>query len=175
MAILFAWLFIGLGLEVGLGWHSSDYWVMPSHPNAGLLLGILAGLRSIWAIANWHVRPTYGTGGLAWCASVGHAILYGLMLVVPLLALVRWSGMGRDFALYGIVPILWSSTPKPAWEQFVEISCDATHLTLHGWLGWSLLAAIAGHLAMVGVHRFILNDGATAKMLGSSTLNGKNL
>ncbi|WP_312690208.1 cytochrome b/b6 domain-containing protein [Brevundimonas nasdae] len=36
----------------------------------------------------------------------------------------------------------------------------------HGLLAWVLLAAIAGHILMVLVHRFVWKDGVAERMIG---------
>jgi cytochrome b561 len=37
---------------------------------------------------------------------------------------------------------------------------------VHGLLAWVLLAAIAGHILMVLVHRFIWKDDTVGRMIG---------
>ncbi|WP_374046659.1 cytochrome b [uncultured Pseudomonas sp.] len=172
MSILFIWLFAGLYFEIVFGWRSKDSWIVPSHPNLGMLLGVLALVRSIWALLNWKRRTSYGQGRRAVWASAGHSFLYGLMLFGPLLAIVHWIGLGHGFSLYGIIPMFPAGVSKPALVHIVEATCSATSLTLHGWVGWALLATIGGHLVMVGVHCFVWRTGIIVKMIGQHNSHG---
>ena len=80
------------------------------------------------------------------------------MLVVPTLALLRQYGSGRAFAPFGIP--LW-----PASGERIE-ALVAPANAAHGLLAWTLLALIAGHVAMVLLHRFLWRDGTLARMAG---------
>ncbi|THU02777.1 cytochrome b [Lampropedia puyangensis] len=166
MALLFLWQFTGMVLKVTLGLHPRDSWLLGTHAHVGFVLMVLMVLRAIWAIANIHRRPSYGTGFLARCASLGHAALYLLMLLVPLSALVRSWASGRGFNLFNTIPVLSPGTATPAIGQFINGTRETLGASIHGLLGWLLLLIIVGHIGMVILHHWVWKDGTLHKMLG---------
>lgn len=166
MALLFAWQFAGMIFKVLLGWHPRDSWMLGTHSHVGFVLLALMIARALWALANLRNRPPHGTGFIARCAGIGHALLYLLMFLVPALALVRQYGAGRGFSLFNALPVFPAGTQNQALVQFVNGTREALGFTLHGLLGWTLLALIAGHLGMVIVHHFLWKDDTLYKMAG---------
>ena len=79
-------------------------------------------------------------------AKLGHAGLYGLLLLIPALALLRQYGSGRAFEPFGLPLMSGFDGDKIAWMV------EPGNL-LHGVLGWVLLAMIVGHIGMVLLHR----------------------
>lgn len=157
MALLFAWQFIGMGLRLALGRTPLVTFFVGSHASVGLLLLVLVLLRGAWGLANWHRRPPHGSGWVGRAAVLGHAALYLLMLVVPLIALVRAWGSGRALVWFNTVPI-FAAGPKN--EALTAPGA------LHGPLAWVLLALVAGHVAMVVVHRWLWRDDVAERMIG---------
>ncbi|MFZ6763670.1 cytochrome b [Pseudoroseomonas sp. WGS1072] len=159
MAALFAWQFLGMILKVTLGRHPVAGVFVGTHASVGFLLLLLVLARGSWALFNMRWRPQPDRGWLGYAAMAGHLALYALMLIVPALALLRSYGSGRAFAPFGLPlfpgfqggPIGWMVAPGNA---------------LHGWLGWTLLALIAGHVAMVVLHRFVWHDEVLSRMAG---------
>lgn len=157
MALLFLWQFTGMALKELLGRTPvSAFWV-GTHRDVGLLLFVLLVVRAGWGLYNLGRRPHHQAGLFGTLALLGHGALYGLMLVVPSLALMRQYGSGRPFTPFGI-PLMGPSEPI-AW---MRVPADL----VHGPLAWLLLALIAGHVAMALVHRFVWRDGVLARMVG---------
>lgn len=165
MVLLFFWQFLGMGAKVVLDWGPRDSWLVGSHAPMGFALLLVALLRLLWAASQWRRRPSHGRGLIAWAAKAGHVLLYALMLAVPALALMRAYGSGRGFDWLG-----WSVLPaghkQPEWVQWVNSTRDALDMSLHGLLGWAMLALIVGHAAMALVHHFWLKDDTLRKMAG---------
>lgn len=160
MALLFLWQFGGMVAKEVLGRTPlTGFWV-GSHASVGLLLFILLLVRAMWALAQRGRRPAYGDGVIGALARIGHAALYALMLVVPLLALLRMFGSGKPVQFFGVMV-------RPATGRAIDWMTAPANL-LHGTLAWLLLLLIAGHVGMVLVHRFWWRDGVAGRMIGSS-------
>lgn len=157
MALLLAWQFVGMGLRLALGRTPLVAVFVGSHASVGLLLMLLVLLRGAWALANHGRRPPHGPGWLGRAAAAGHAALYLLMVAVPLIALVRAYGSGRALVWFNTVPI-FAAGPK-------DEALTAPGV-LHGPLAWVLLALVAGHVAMVALHRWAWRDEVAQRMIG---------
>lgn len=160
MAALLAWQFGGMILKSVLGRTPlMKFWV-GSHASIGSLLLLLILLRCLWALLQLRHRPPLLPGGLGVAARGGHLLLYLLMLVVPALAFLRMIGSGKGVTLFG------SQWLAPSGEATTWMMAPAN--ALHGTLAWVLLAAIAGHIVMVLVHRYLWRDGVLARMWGNA-------
>ncbi|MGU3665136.1 cytochrome b [Methylobacterium sp. A49B] len=155
MAALFAWQFTGALLYVAIGDTALTRFVGGSHFTLGATLFALVLLRGAWGLANLPRRPAH-TGRLGRAAVIGHGVIYGLMIVVPALALLRQYGSGKPFTPYGI-PLMPGRDSKIEWMM---IPGDLLHL----WLAFLLLAVLIGHVAMAVLHRVIWKDDVIARM-----------
>ncbi|SHI80078.1 cytochrome b561 [Roseomonas rosea] len=158
MAALFAWQFAGMGLRLLLGRHPVSAFFVGTHAGVGTLLFVLVLLRGAWGLLNARRRPSHRAGWLGWAARLGHMLIYALMLVVPGLALLRQWGSGRAFAPFGLP--LWGARESTA-PALVQAGNAA-----HGELAWLLLAVVAGHVAMVILHRRLLRHDVLPRMAG---------
>ncbi|MGE4338332.1 MAG: cytochrome b [Pigmentiphaga sp.] len=156
MAALFAWQFTGMVLRLLLGRTPVTAVMVGSHAPVGTLLLGLVLLRFLWAWGNRHRRPRHERTPAGRAAWLGHAVLYVLMVVIPLLALLRQYGSGRAFVPFG-VPLMEASDKIP----WLMAPADA----VHGWLAWLLLALIVGHVIMVLVHQYVWRDDIATRML----------
>ncbi|MFK0386505.1 cytochrome b [Agrobacterium sp. NPDC090273] len=127
----------------------------PGHGTIGLLTIILVVIRVIWALINRGRRPERASGWSGRAAAVVHCSFYGLMFVIPALALLRAYGNGRGF-----MPWIPASGVRIDWMV-------APANLLHGVLSWCLLVLIAGHIVMALFHQLALKDGTLARMAGS--------
>ncbi|GJE13765.1 cytochrome b [Methylobacterium longum] len=155
MAALFAWQFTGAMLYVTIGDTAVTRFVGGSHFTLGATLFVLVLLRGAWGFANLRRRPPH-TGRLGRAATIGHGVIYGLMIVVPSLALLRQYGSGKPFAPYGI-PFMPGRDNKIAWMM---VPGDLFHY----WLAFVLLAVILGHAAMAVLHRILWKDDVLVRM-----------
>jgi cytochrome b561 len=155
MAALFAWQFTGALLYVGTGDNAVTRFVGGSHFSLGFVLFVLVLLRGIWGLLNLRRRPS-GPGRLGRAASIGHAVIYGLMIAVPGMALLRQYGSGQPFAAFG-VPIMPARGSKIEW---MAVPADIFHY----WMGFVLLAVLLGHVAIALVHRFVWKDDVLSRM-----------
>ena len=152
MAALMAWQFTGMILLATLGKTPLVKFFLGTHGNIGVLLLTLAALRAIWALSNASRRPA----AINTMARLGHLALYGLLLIIPTLSLIRSYGSGREFSPFGIP--FWGASEKIEWMV------DLGDL-LHGELAWVLLALIAGHIVMAMWHRTVKRDQVWERMV----------
>lgn len=126
------------------------------HKPVGLLLFILAVVRALWGLVNLGRRPAIHRGLVGKLAVAGHLFLYGLMLFVPAVALVRQYGSGRAFEAFGLT-IMQGGHERIQW--MTKLGGD-----WHGEMGWVLLAMIGLHLVMALVHHFVWKDDTLKRM-----------
>lgn len=113
----------------------------PAHKPVGFLLMLLIVVRLLWAVINSGRRPPSLNG----FAKAGHLVLYGLLLVIPAVALLRQYGSGKAFEPFGIPLMPGFPGDKIEWMM--------APANLHGEFGWLLLALIIGHAYMAFAHR----------------------
>lgn len=158
MALLLAWQFAGMAIKLIVGKAPITAFWVGTHKGVGVILLTLIVLRALWGLYNMKARPAHGGGFWGLAAKVGHLALYALMLIVPALALLRQYGSGKPLDVFGVRLI------DGGWAEVSWMTAPAN--AVHGLLAWVLLAAIAGHILMVLVHRFIWKDGTTRRMIG---------
>ncbi len=158
MALLLAWQFTGMAIKLTVGKAPITAFWVGTHRGIGVILLALIVLRALWGLYNMKTRPAHGGGFWGLAARGGHLALYLLMLIVPALALLRQYGSGKPLDVFGVRLI------NGGWAEAPWMTAPAN--AVHGLLAWVLLAAIAGHILMVLVHRFIWKDGTTRRMIG---------
>lgn len=158
IAALLLWQFVGMGLKLALGRHPVAAVFVGSHQKVGMVLFVLIVLRVVWGLVNRGRRPDHGAGLLGLAARFGHLLLYAVMVIVPVAALLRAYGSERPFAPFGF-PIFAPQTPEIGWMVRAGEA-------LHGEMAWLLLALIAGHVLMVGLHEGMWRDGTLSRMVG---------
>ncbi|MET0270669.1 MAG: cytochrome b/b6 domain-containing protein, partial [Sphingomonas sp.] len=121
----------------------------------------LAVPRLLWALANRTRRPPAAPPPLGHAARAGHLLLYGMMVVIPAIALLRAYGDGKGLALGTVQLIPASGRRIPALTAPADL--------LHAALGWGLAALVFGHLAMALLHHFVTRDDTLRRMLGRVT------
>jgi cytochrome b561 len=161
MALLLIWQFSGIVLYKLFGQTAVSDLINLTHGELGLAVLVLAAVRAVWGLYNLKDRPPHESGLLGLAARTGHLMLYLLMLAIPGLALLRAIGSEWGLALFG-----WQVLPRT--DTNVEWMVAPGNL-LHGLFAWALLAMIAGHIAMVFVHRHVWKDDILRRMAGRPT------
>ncbi|MCP8897692.1 cytochrome b [Gilvimarinus xylanilyticus] len=141
MALLILWQFVGVLARVLAEDSAVEKFFWSTHKPLGVVLLVLALVRLIWTLANLRRRPRE----LNWASALGHMGLYGLLVAIPALGLLRQYGSGRTFDVWGL-PLF------TGFEGRIDWMVEPGNL-LHGNFGWILLAAVAGHIFMVFWHR----------------------
>jgi len=158
MTLLLAWHFFGASCRLLLGRDAplAAFVFGGTHRAMGTLLFVLIVLRLLWVFVERRHRPAYTQDALGRLARAGHAAMYLLLFIVPMLGLLRQYGSGRGFAPFG-VPLMQDSGVRIPWLM-------APANAVHGLLGWLLLLLIAGHVVMALVHHYKLRDGSLRRM-----------
>ncbi|WP_311221083.1 MULTISPECIES: cytochrome b/b6 domain-containing protein [unclassified Acidovorax] len=155
MVISFAVVFFAALAHYFVEDSSLDAVLWPLHKPFGALLMLLGLVRVLWAIAHRRQTPPPISGAARW----GHGLLYALMLSVPAIALLRQYGSGRAFAPFGIP--LMQDRPGEKIDWMTQLGG-----LLHGELGWVLLAAVCGHIALALWHRRSPSENVLPRMWG---------
>lgn len=96
MAALLLWQFTSTVVRVLLARDSALYeFFRPTHTQVGFAILVTAIARGGWGLFNAAHRPSHGEGLVARLAMFGHLGLYGLMILVPALALLRLRKRAR--------------------------------------------------------------------------------
>lgn len=153
MALLFLWQFSGAAARVFLEDTALESFLWGTHRTVGVMLMALILLRIVWALINASRRPP----SVSVMAKLGHLALYGLMVAVPTIALIRQYGSGRALDVFGV-------NLMPGFEgERIDWMVDLGGL-LHGELGWAMLALIVGHIVMAVMHRRLTNHDVLKRM-----------
>lgn len=154
--LIFSALFMGwtmTGMEVSpqrlkvYNWHK---WV-------GVTVLTLALVRLVWRLT--HRAPPLVASITGWkrgAAHAGHALLYVLMIVMPLTGWIYSNYSGYPVVYLGKIPL-----PNLV-ERNRELA--ATWLDIHSTLAICLAAVIAGHVLVALYHGFIQRDGTLKRM-----------
>lgn len=129
------------------------------HKSIGITILALAVLRLLWRAFDPHPKPVPTMP--AWqdlAARAGHALLYGLLFLVPL------SGWWFD-SLEGLRPMTWFGLFEV--PHLVAPDAGMKHLAheVHEYLFWALIIVAAGHALAALVHHFHDKDATLTRML----------
>jgi cytochrome b561 len=175
IAKLFHWgmalVFAGL---IALGFVMTDMPLSPEklqyyawHKWAGVSVFVLVWLRLVWRVLNPPpVYPRTMSPLLQGVAHLGHAALYGLMVVIPVSGWLLSSAKGVPTVWFGVLPL----------PDLLEKDKELGHLLqdVHEALNFLLLFLLAGHVAAALKHHCIDKDDILKRMLPtrSATLKG---
>ena len=166
IAKLFHWgmalLIVGL---MGLGFVMTDLPLSPDklqyyawHKWAGVTVFVLVWLRLAWRL--FHPAPAYPDSmspALQRVAHAGHAVLYGLMIVIPVSGWLLSSAKGVPTVWFGIWPL----------PDLLEKDKALGHLLheVHEALNFFLLFLLGGHVAAALKHHWFDRDDILKRML----------
>ena len=163
-AVVLHWVIAALLIaELAHGWWMQEIPKVPTgvrasafnlHKSVGLLLLALALIRLGWRIAHRPPPLPPLPRWQGWAAKANHALLYTMMLVMPL------SGyLGSVFSGY---PILWFGWKLPSWGYADPAIKDLTSI-VHLGSSWILLASLGLHVVGTIKHT-IAGDRVMARM-----------
>ncbi|HEY6870736.1 MAG TPA: cytochrome b/b6 domain-containing protein [Novosphingobium sp.] len=132
--------------------------VMPLHKGLGLTLLLLAPLRLAWRVTHRIAFPPLDNPLLERAAGAVHALLYLLIVIMPLSGWVIASAGTYPLRLLGVID--W---PKLAVAKGDPILGAAREV--HELGGWALLALLAAHIGAALWHHLHLRDGVLRRML----------
>ena len=158
MALLIAGL-------VTLGFVMTDMELSPEklqyyawHKWVGVSVFIWVWLRLLWRVIN--PPPAYPDNMSIWMqrlAHAGHAVLYGLMVIIPISGWLLSSAKGVQTVWFGVLPL----------PDLIDKNKELGHLlhALHEALNYLMLFLLAGHIAAALKHHWIDRDDILKRML----------
>jgi cytochrome b561 len=163
-AILMHWLVAPLVLaNLALGWcmvafaRDSFSRVLFWHASIGSLIFILAVFRLSWRLT--HTPPPLPASVKRWqviASHATHALLYVLMLGVPLTGYVHRLAGGHPVSFFGLgaLPVFIGK------DEQLRLLADS----LHKALVFVLAALVVGHIGAALKHRLVDRDGVAERM-----------
>ncbi|MBN3752630.1 cytochrome b [Paraburkholderia sp. Tr-20389] len=128
------------------------------HKWIGVTVFALAVLRLIWRAT--HEAPSMPAAMPAWqkgAAHATHALLYVLMLAIPVTGYFFSSAAGVQVVYLGVLPLPTLIGPDQALKAVLR--------TAHIALNYTLLALFAMHVLAALKHQFVERDGLLARMI----------
>lgn len=128
------------------------------HKWVGVTIFLLAVLRLGWRFANPVPRPPAGTP--RWqhrLAQLSHAMLYAILIVMPVTGWIMSSALNLPVVYLGLIPI-----PSPFG---VDRALGETMKVAHLSLAIVLLALVTIHVLAALYHHFHLRDDVLRRML----------
>ncbi len=132
--------------------------LMLAHQSAGLLVLALLFFRVGARIAMMSSAPRHDLPRALHAASiVGHLVLYGLLLAMPLLGWGLANAHGHAVRVAGMFALPDLVAADPDLAESIE--------SWHVGLSWVLAATVASHVAAAAFHHLVLRDGVLRSML----------
>ncbi|MCU0840938.1 MAG: cytochrome b [Thiobacillaceae bacterium] len=148
-----------------LGWVMTEMDLSPLklrlyswHKWLGVTVFMLAVLRLAWRAT--HPAPALPAGMPGWqraAAGISHALLYLLMLAIPLSGWLMSSAKGFQTVWFGVLPIPDLLGRDEALGEWLNAA--------HVWLTYALAALLLAHVAAALKHHFVDRDDVLTRML----------
>jgi cytochrome b561 len=128
------------------------------HLAIGIAILMLVIVRLSWRGTHpVPVAPVTLPPLLRWLARMTHWLLYGLLIVLPLLGWANASSRGWTVDMLGVVPLpRLSPNGSPIGHSMGD---------WHQVCAWILVALVAAHVSAALFHHFILRDNTLRRML----------
>lgn len=128
------------------------------HMSLGISILLIVVVRWLWRID--HRVPLATADMPRWeqpVARTTHALLYLLLVVIPILGWINASARDWTIVVFGAaaLPHLVAAKSRTGMQAG----------DVHTFLAWALLAAIGLHVAGALYHRFVRRDGVLQRML----------
>lgn len=149
---------LGLGFYMqGLPLSPQKLQIYSWHKWAGVTVFVLALLRLAWRLTHRPPPlPAHMGAFSAALAHLGHGLLYVLMLAIPVSGWLMSSAMGFQTVWFGILPL----------PDLVGRDRELAKVLaqVHGWLNWTLIAMVVGHVLAALKHHYWDRDGILSRM-----------
>jgi len=144
---------------------SQGFWIN-IHAMMGLLVWVLAIARLSWRFRHPAPALPNDVGQLSRRLSGPvHALLYVLMLVIPILGIVTfiWHGRAFNFGLFQV-------------DFGIRSNRSIFHPTedIHGYLAYVLFALVGAHALAALWHHYIRRDGVLSRMWPAARARGES-
>jgi cytochrome b561 len=131
--------------------------MLTAHKSLGMTVLVLAVLRLAYRAAVG--APPYAellAPLLRAASQLAHFALYALMIALPAVGYVASAAGGHEVSWFGL--FVWPALGL--WDKaLAHLAAEA-----HSWLGWTLIAVVALHLAAVAWHLWVRRDEVFARM-----------
>lgn len=134
--------------------------IIPLHKATGILLLALAVLRILWRMVK--PAPALPADMATWeraTASFTHALLYAMMVLIPLSGWVMASAGRRPIGFFGLFDV-------PKFNVIKDSPLAHFAHESHEILGYAMIALLIAHIIAALRHHFVLKDGMMARMCG---------
>jgi cytochrome b561 len=155
--LIFCGFSLGLFMT-GLEFSPAKFRYYAWHKWIGITIFLLTALRLAWRAS--HPPPALPATMPAWqvrATRIAHALLYALMLAIPLSGWVYSSATGVSVVYLGLLP-LPDLVPKD--REFARIL-----LLVHQLLNFTLSAVVVAHVAAALKHHFVDGDDVLARII----------
>lgn len=163
-AVWLHWLLaVVLAAQVGLGWYMLSIEDQPNsgfyfnlHKSIGLVIATLVVLRIFWRLT--HPRRALPDDTPGWeraLAATSQALLYVVMVAMPVTGYLGASYSKHPVALFGLPLPTWATPNHDLQEQFFGF---------HGNLAWVLVGIVGLHLLGALKHLLVDHDGVFQRM-----------
>jgi cytochrome b561 len=154
-AIALHWILAALiALTTAIGWRmmltehepGSERW-FDLHKSIGLVIAAFVAARVLWRLTHRPEPLAHGPAWSARLATIAHAVLYALMVLLPITGYLGASYTKAGVRWFGLATPRWALPEHDLAEQF---------LTVHGVLLWTLVVLVAGH-TLVGLKHLLID------------------
>lgn len=128
------------------------------HKWAGVTAFIMVLLRLVWRFTHRPpALPFHMSSTEKLVAHIGHALLYLLMIAIPLTGWLMSSAKGVQTVYFGVVPI----------PDLLAKNKELGNLLrdVHEWLNLTLAVIVVGHIAAALKHHLLDKDDVLTRML----------
>jgi cytochrome b561 len=158
-ALILAAIALGIVSDYLPAGHQPRQGLLEVHKSLGFTILALLVIRVMWRLMAGEPPYRMPLGRLNHLASrVGHAMLYALMLFVPITGYLYSAAGGYDLPWFGLFQ----------WPRLVphDDGISAWGKLLHDRSGWVIAAVVGLHLAAVAWHQWIKRDEVLSRMTG---------
>jgi len=127
------------------------------HKSFGMAVLVLIAVRLVWRLANPVAPAVTLTPFEASISRATHALLYLIMLAMPITGYLFSSLAGQHLDLFGLIDLGSPFATDPALGRPIE--------TVHKLGQWAVYAFVSLHALAALYHHFIKRDGVLARML----------
>ncbi|HEY7787091.1 MAG TPA: cytochrome b [Casimicrobiaceae bacterium] len=127
------------------------------HKSIGVTIFLLTSLRLAWRAVHPHPQPVPMPAWQRRSAVAAHALLYLLLLVIPISGWLYSSATGVQVVYLGVIPL----PNLVAKDKALGDALLIVHITLNS----ALFAVVCIHVAAAIRHHFVDRDAVLARML----------
>ncbi|PQO33679.1 cytochrome b [Blastopirellula marina] len=154
--MILSMLFIGVAMVSSL---ANYHWLISIHRPLGIAILGLALIRLANRIFNHPpALPDSISPAERFVAAASEMLMYGLMLVLPLVGWAMLSAARYPIVLFGSVQLPFILPQNLKWYALLH--------TTHTILAYLFMLTVLAHFTAVLFHTFVLRDGLLFRMLG---------